>query len=80
MEDHDVRISFDINQETHTTIVDNIPHGMRKYLYRAMMDGLADELRKDPRPILLQLVTSSSKRMTIDPRTISIMKDGEENE
>ena len=78
MEDHDVRISFDISQETHTTIVDNIPHGMRKYLYRAMMDGLADELRKDPRPVLMQLVTATAGRATIDPRTISIMKEKED--
>ena len=78
MEDHDVRISFDISQETHTTIVDNIPHGMRKYLYRAMMDGLADELRKDPRPVLMQLVTAPAGRATIDPRTVSIMKEEED--
>jgi len=53
---------------------------MRKYLYRAMMDGLADELRKDPRPVLMQLVTATAGRATIDPRTVSIMKEEEEDE
>lgn len=40
------RLTFDISEETHQTLC-QIPHGLRKYAYRAVMESLAEYLEAD---------------------------------
>ena len=43
-----VRISFDIDQETHVILAKLIPHGMHKYAYKALLEAFAEKLEDQP--------------------------------
>jgi hypothetical protein len=51
-----LRLTFDIEEETHEVLVRYLPHGIRKYAYKALIEGFARELERDPGPILSSLL------------------------
>ena len=42
-----MRLTFDIDDKTWQVLSDNIPHGHRKYIYKALMEGLARQLNEN---------------------------------
>ena len=42
-----MRLTFDIDKETHEVLVHYIPHGMRKYAYKALIETFAESLKSD---------------------------------
>lgn len=50
------RITFDISDEVHEQLCNNIPHGLRKYAYRALIEGLAKKLEEGNSPEILSAV------------------------
>ena len=54
MEDH--QITFSITFDTWETLGNCIPHGIRGYVYKALLEGLAKKLQNDPVRTLAQIV------------------------
>ena len=40
----EVSITFEISKASHDTLKSHIPHGLRKYAYRALVEGYAGKL------------------------------------
>jgi len=51
-----MRLTFDIPDEQHEVLVRYIPHGMRKYTYRALIQGFVEQLEKDPHTVMHKLI------------------------
>jgi hypothetical protein len=51
-----MRLTFDIPEEQHEVLVRYIPHGMRKYTYRALIQGFVEQLEKDPQAVMHKLI------------------------
>jgi|DEB0MinimDraft_3_1074331.scaffolds.fasta_scaffold21050_4 hypothetical protein len=51
-----MRLTFDIPDEQHEVLVRYIPHGMRKYTYRALIQGFVEQLEKDPQAVMHKLI------------------------
>ena len=54
-----MRLTFDIDEETHEIIARIIPHGMRKYAYRAILKGFAEALERNPKELMAALVENT---------------------
>lgn len=52
-----MRLTFDIDERTHQTLSRFLPHGMRAHAYRAIVEGLARQLEKNPARILHELLS-----------------------
>jgi len=50
-----IRLTFDISPETHEKLT-IIPHGLRKHVYKALIEQLAKELEADPQTIITSAV------------------------
>ena len=53
------RLSFDISDETWDILSKTIPRGLRKYVYRTLVEGLAAHLKQDPAGTLTQLIAKT---------------------
>ena len=51
-----MRLTFDIEEEDHKVLCKFIPHGLRKYAYKALIKGFVKELKKDPGPTMEALL------------------------
>ena len=56
-----MRLTFDIPDEQHQILTRYIPHGMRKYTYRALIQGFVEELEKDPAAVMHRLIERQIK-------------------
>lgn len=54
-----MRLTFDIEDSTHEILVKYLPHGLRKYAYKALIDGFASQLEEDAGPTLSALLGQS---------------------
>jgi hypothetical protein len=54
-----MRISFDVSEETAIILHDRIPYGIRKYVYKTLIEGLATKLTQDPAKTLASLITKA---------------------
>ena len=52
-----MRLTFNIDTETHKVLIQYIPHGLQNCAYRALIEGLAIELKKNPGAILRELLS-----------------------
>ena len=50
-----MRLTFEISDELHKTLSTYIPHGMRKHVYSAVMQGLGEELKRDQQATLFAI-------------------------
>ena len=49
-----IRLTFEISDETHGKLL-AIPHGLRKYAYRAVIEALADQVKEDPKDAITRI-------------------------
>ena len=54
-----MRLTFDISDETAEILHAHLPHGSRKYIYKALVEGLAYKLQHDRLSTLSSLVTKT---------------------
>jgi len=54
-----MRLTFDISDETAKILHAHLPHGSRKYIYKALIEGLAYKLQHDRVSTLSSLVTKT---------------------
>jgi len=50
-----VRLSFDIDEATHAVLAKHIPRGMGKYVYKNVMECLAEAIEEDPASALSRI-------------------------
>ena len=56
LRNENMRLTFDIEEEDHKVLCKFIPHGLRKYAYKALVKGFVKELKKDPGPTMQALL------------------------
>ena len=55
------RMTFDVPKETHASFVKHIPYGLRKYAYRAIMEGFGIQLERNPAKAITLIVTYANE-------------------
>ena len=51
-----MRLTFEISDEAHDVLCRYIPHGMRKYAYVSLIEGLVRDLQTNPAETLHALI------------------------
>lgn len=71
-----MRLTFDIDNETHEVLCRYIPHGLRKHTYRALIKGFALKLKENHAGTLFALLGC---RLDSKELIESAIKDGLKN-